>query len=101
MVLIKPTLAPFALFGIRSRGWWLMAGAMAAVSVAMLPLDLQYVTAIRNVDAYPMNMPWLYLFSNVPLAAVPVAAWALRGVAPPRLRLSLPKRGAPQASDSI
>jgi len=38
LVLLKPSLFPFALFGVRTRGWWMAAAALAVISVAFLPL---------------------------------------------------------------
>lgn len=49
LVLMKPTLAPFALPGIRSRGWWVVVLIGLAVSVPMLPLWGQWITSVLNV----------------------------------------------------
>lgn len=69
--LLKPTLAPFALLGIRSRAWWVALGAFAVVSLAMLPLWLDYLIAIRNLRTSDV----LYLVDNIPLVVIPLIAW--------------------------
>lgn len=70
-VLVKPSLAPFALIGIRSRWWWVAALVGLAVSVAMLPLWLDYLTVMRNFhDARGL----LYSLDDVPLVLVPIVS---------------------------
>lgn len=69
-VLLKPTLAPFMIIGIRRRAWWAGLGVMA-LSLAMLPLWLDYITAMRNLHISPM-----YSWSSIPLLVAPVVAWA-------------------------
>jgi hypothetical protein len=73
-VLLKPTLAPFALIGIRRRAWWAALGVMA-LSLAMLPLWLDYLTAMRNIQISP-----LYSWTSIPLLVAPVVAWADRRI---------------------
>ena len=74
-VLLKPTLAPFALVGIRRRSWWVALGVLAVVSLAFLPLWGQYVTVLLNARG-PLVSP-LYSLPSVPLMLVPlVARWA-------------------------
>jgi hypothetical protein len=70
---IKPTFAPLALVGIRSRPWWIVAAAMLATVVVALPLWSDYVTAMRYV-----SIPLWYSLGSLPLMAVPVVAWARR-----------------------
>ena len=47
-VLLKPSLFPFALLGIRDRGWWLMVGLLALLSLPLLPTMLQYPAVILD-----------------------------------------------------
>ncbi len=70
LVLFKPTLAPFALVGIRSRGWWvvLAAGFLAAVPFGT-SMWLDWWNATRNIQS-----PWLYLVRDWPLMAMPLVA---------------------------
>ena len=74
LVLVKPTLAPFALFGIRNRRWWLTALAVAALGLLALPLTLQWVAALSHFSGGGL----LYSLENVPLMLIPLVAWAGR-----------------------
>ena len=71
-VLLKPTLAPFALVGIRSRGWWLGLGAIGAVSLILWPLTMDYVTVLRNAGG-PEASPLYSVTSFIPLGLLLVA----------------------------
>jgi hypothetical protein len=74
LVLLKPSLAPLILAGIR-RVTWLALGTMAfiAVNLALLPLWADYLTVIRN--AGPTWPPLTYSLWDVPLVLLPVVAW--------------------------
>jgi hypothetical protein len=79
LVLLKPSLAPFALIGIRSRGWWVIAIAMAILSLPMLP---DYVTALRNnVGSFPGIG---YSVQDIPFLAIPLIAAMSSGRWPSR-----------------
>jgi hypothetical protein len=73
IALFKPTVAPFALAGMRHRRWWLVlaAGILAAVPFGTMWGD--YVTASRNLQA-----PMVYFVRDVPLMAMPILAWVGR-----------------------
>jgi len=71
LVFLKPSLFPFALFGIRSR-WWLGLAVLAVVSLAFLPMWPQYVTIALNARGQSV----LYSLGEVPLLAIPLVAWA-------------------------
>lgn len=73
-VLLKPSLFPFALLGVRSRWWWVAVAASVAVSLAMVPAWLDYLRAMGNLEGGTL----LYSVHNVPLILVPVVAWAGR-----------------------
>lgn len=73
LVLVKPSVAPLALLGIRSRGWWIAAGAMATVSLLLFPLWLDWLTAIHNGTGSRANV--LYSLVDAPTLAVPIWAW--------------------------
>lgn len=85
-VVIKPTLAPLALIGVRSRAWWVAAAVLIGVSLLMLPLWADYLTAMRNWIPEP-----LYAVVSIPLAVAPAVAWwgrtreagAFRAIPPP------------------
>ena len=69
LVLIKPSLLPFALVGIGSRGW---SRTLVLVLIACIPfgaLWVDYVAVLRN-----SNVPLSYSLLDVPLALAPVVA---------------------------
>jgi hypothetical protein len=70
LISIKPSLAPFALIGIRSRRWWIAAAVLAVVSLPLISLWLLYPTVMRNSTA-----EWFYSFGNLPFFVLPVVAW--------------------------
>ncbi len=70
LILFKPSLAPFAIVGIRRRSWWLVLILGIAASLPFGAMWGEYVTVSRNIIA-----PWTYLLNDVPLLAIPVVAW--------------------------
>lgn len=68
-VLLKPTLAPFALYRGNRRSWWLGLAAFAIGSAAFLPLWFDWLTAIRNSNGDP-----LYSLTNVIPMLIPLVA---------------------------
>jgi hypothetical protein len=70
LVVLKPSLVPFALAGIRRRSWWVAALVLGLLSLAMLPLWVDFLAAIRNSDVNPD-----YSLGNVPAMLIPVVAW--------------------------
>jgi hypothetical protein len=71
LVLMKPTLGPFALWGIRSRKWWFGLGFVAVVSLAFAPMWFDYLRAITNAR----GAGWTYQVWHVPAMLIPVVAW--------------------------
>jgi hypothetical protein len=69
-LLVKPTLAPYALVGIQSRSFWMVGLVMLALSVLMLPLWIDYFTAMRNV-----RIPWDYSLRSGLVLLLPIVAW--------------------------
>jgi hypothetical protein len=76
LVMLKPSLAPFGLIGIRRRSWWVAAGglgaAVAVTVVVFLPLWRDYVTVLtdsHNAEGI------FYSLSDVPLVLIPVIAY--------------------------
>lgn len=98
LVLLKPSLGPFALFGVRSRGWWGLVVALVVVSLAFLPLWSDYVHVLLNGRG-PLAVPW-YSLRDVPLVAVPLIAWAARP-RPPGSRSVLPGVGGGRATQEL
>ncbi len=73
-VLIKPSVAPLLLLGVRTwRRTAVGIGAMIVVGLVTLPLWPQYLTSLGNLRD---PSPWLaYSLPNLPLLLVPVVAW--------------------------
>jgi hypothetical protein len=85
LLLLKPTLAPFALIGIRRRSWWIGFALLVLVSLPFGAMWLDYATALLNAQ----NARGLeYTLGEWPLMIAPVAAWighqtTIRGGRPP------------------
>lgn len=74
LCVLKPTLAPLALFGARHRSWWMTVGIGL---VACLPFGLlwrDYIIALVNAHTALLGAD--YLFGEWPIALVPLVAWA-------------------------
>ena len=71
-VMLKPTLAPFALIGIRRRSWWVAAAAFGLVALAFWPMWSDYMTVLANARN---ESGLLYNAADVPLLLIPVIAW--------------------------
>jgi hypothetical protein len=71
LVLLKPSLAPFALIGIRSRGWWMALAVLAVASLPFLALTLEYPRIV--LDSRGSSL--LYSATSVPILLVPIVAW--------------------------
>lgn len=82
LILAKPSLFPFALLGARSRGWWLIVGVGLVVSLATLPLTLEWVGAMLNARG-PFSGP-LYAIRDVGWMLLPVVAARTAGTPRPR-----------------
>jgi hypothetical protein len=77
LVLLKPSLAPFMLAGGRNpRALGLGVLVLAVISLTMLPLWIDFVTAVRNAGATWPSV--LYSLPDVPLLLMPLLAWAAR-----------------------
>ena len=75
LMLVKPTLVPFALFGIWRRSWWMALGVMAAVSLPFGGAWADYVTVLLNARS-PLGL--LYNLGQVPTMLLPLVVWAGR-----------------------
>jgi hypothetical protein len=75
-VLLKPSLFPFALLGVRHRGWGIVAGLIAVVSILMLPMDLDWLRATLNARGDRSGL--FYSLRELPLDCIPLVAWAGR-----------------------
>lgn len=83
LVLLKPTLAPFALIGCRDRRWWVAALALVILGLVALPLTFRWLAALANFSSGGL----LYSLENVPLMLLPLVAWLGRRKAGSNRRL--------------
>lgn len=70
LILVKPSYVPLALLGVRRRSWWIAACILAAVSIPLGTLWLDYLTAMRNFQA-----PLTYSLPALPLVLAPLVMW--------------------------
>jgi hypothetical protein len=71
-ILLKPSLFPFALLGIRSKWWWVGLALLGLMSLPFLRETLLYPQVIldsRNPDGA------LYSLTDLPMMAIPIIAW--------------------------
>jgi hypothetical protein len=72
LILLKPSILPFALIGIRTRGWRITAGILLVLTlpvILLIPDWLRAVLDARGPDG------WLYSVKDLPLLMVPVIAY--------------------------
>jgi hypothetical protein len=73
-VLLKPSLAPFALFGLTRRSWWVGLAAVVALSVPFGSLWADWIASLGNSRGGGI----LYSFLEVPMLLPPLVAWVGR-----------------------
>jgi hypothetical protein len=73
LILVKPTLGPFALVGIRHRSWWIALLILVLVSIAFLPMWPDYLRVFENARG-PLVSP-LYSWQQIPLMVSPLVAY--------------------------
>jgi hypothetical protein len=72
--LLKPSLFPFALFGIRQRSWWIGLAVFVALCIPFGAMWADWLTTVINSrGAGP-----LYSALEAPMLALPLVAWAGR-----------------------
>jgi hypothetical protein len=69
--LLKPSLAPFAAFGIRDRSWWAGMAAFIALSVPFGTMWLDWIGSVVNSRGGGV----LYSSLEAPMLALPLVAW--------------------------
>jgi hypothetical protein len=79
LVLLKPSLGPFALFGARHRDWWIVLGLLALASLPLVGLWREYVRVVTNSDA-----TLAYSYQDLPPVLAPLLAWLARTRTDPR-----------------
>ncbi len=72
--LLKPSLAPFALFGVRDRAWWIGLAAFVALCVPFGAMWLDWLTTVLNARGGGL----LYSILEAPMLALPLVAWVGR-----------------------
>jgi hypothetical protein len=70
-VLLKPSLAPFALFGANRRDWWLALAGLVLVSIPFGSLWVDWVTSVVNSRGGGV----LYSTLEIPMLLLPLIAW--------------------------
>jgi hypothetical protein len=70
-VLLKPSLAPFALFGARDRSWWMAFAMFVVLSLPFLHLWDDWVATVVNSRGGGL----LYSVLEVPMLALPLVAY--------------------------
>jgi hypothetical protein len=70
-VLVKPSLAPFALFGAKHRSWWVALAGLGLVSLPLGSLWIDWVTSVVNSRGGGV----LYSTLEVPMLLLPLIAW--------------------------
>jgi hypothetical protein len=70
-VLLKPSLAPFALFGIRRRSWWAGAATFALLCLPFRAMWGDWLTSLENSQGGGL----LYSALEFPMLLLPLVAW--------------------------
>ena len=74
LTLLKPTFAPLALIGVRSRSWYLVVAAMALGTLLMAQELARYLTVIQHQRG---SSP-LYSVGDVPMMLIPIIGYLAR-----------------------
>jgi hypothetical protein len=78
LLLIKPSIAPFALVGARRPSFWVAAIVFAVATIVMFgPLWVEYVQVVRNMELRPD-----YSLGSITLLLIPIVAWYARRRSP-------------------
>ena len=72
LILLKPSVFPFALIGIRSRGWWITIAVLGLITLPVVTLVPDWIRVVIDGRS-PAG--WLYSLRDVPLLLVPVIAY--------------------------
>ena len=92
LVLIKPSLAPFAFVGIRHRSWWFGLAILIAYVLVFGAMWSDYLTVLTNSRN---EVGLLYSLSDVPLLLIPIIAYLGRTRPGPKAAsLTVPSRVA-------
>ena len=74
---LKPTIIPFALIGMRDRRWWIVLVALAVASIPFLADTLLYPQVLLDAQPNPVDGRGgpFYSITEFPLLAIPIVAW--------------------------
>jgi hypothetical protein len=72
--LLKPSLFPFALFGIGQRAWWIGLAIFVAMCLPFGAMWADWLTTVVNAQGAGL----LYSALEAPMLALPLVAWAGR-----------------------
>jgi hypothetical protein len=75
LVFLRPTLFPFALFGIRHRSWWMAAALLGLVWLIALPMDLDWIRSMVHAQGAG---GLLHSLDHIPLISIPLVAYVAR-----------------------
>lgn len=89
LVLLKPSLLPFALLGICTRGWWVAVTGLLLLTLPVLAMIPDWLRAVFDAQGSGGR---LHSANELPLMMIPILAWL--GSRRSLGRLSLP--GGPQ-----
>jgi hypothetical protein len=70
-VLLKPSLFPFALFGVRERAWWIGLGVLVLLCLPFGGLWADWLASVLNSRGSGL----LYSALEAPMLLLPIAAW--------------------------
>lgn len=70
-VLLKPSLAPFALFGLRRRSWWVGAAAFVLLGLPFVALWADWLRTVADSRGGGV----LYSSLEAPFLLLPLVAW--------------------------
>jgi hypothetical protein len=87
LVLLKPSLFPFAFWGANRRHWWFVLVAFALLCVPFGSMWGQWLAAVTNAQ----GGGFLYSIQEIPMLLLPVIAWLGRSQRATGLRRSLPR----------
>jgi hypothetical protein len=82
LIVLKPAVAPFALWGIRRRSWWLALGVVGIVSLPFGAMWLEWLTVLLNSQVGGV----LHSTQQFPLFFFPLMVWAGRAGGPLAVR---------------
>ncbi len=71
---IKPSLFPFALWGVRHRRWWVYLAVLVVLSLPFGAMWADWLKVVMNSQGGGL----LYSVQEIPLLAFPVIVWLAR-----------------------